>query len=242
MPAVSARTASKGRTRCCTSRGLSPPGGGAIQPLGAQPARPLRSRLRFELEARLADARQPAHLLDALRAGEGTDLVRELAQWALQQLIEAEATAVIGAGAWERTDERITHRNGHRPLRPHPQGEEIPRLPFPLDPEPGAMLAHGGAEVGSGRHEAVAYQVTQRRHVPVLDQPGVQVRPDEPEQSLVEDRSGHPVHQDVVMNSIEETLQIDINHPSVTCFDVTLRFGDCRMTAPSGSKPVARGV
>ncbi len=54
-------------------------------------------------------------LLDALRTGEGTDLVRELAQWALQQLIEAEATAVIGAGAWERADGRVTHRNGHRP-------------------------------------------------------------------------------------------------------------------------------
>jgi putative transposase len=33
----------------------------------------------------------------------------------LQQLIEAEATSVIGAGAWERTDGRITHRTGHRP-------------------------------------------------------------------------------------------------------------------------------
>ncbi len=54
-------------------------------------------------------------LLDALTIGDGTDLVRELAQWALQQLIEVEATAKIGAGAWERTDDRITHRNGHRP-------------------------------------------------------------------------------------------------------------------------------
>src|SRR5690606_28693344 len=54
-------------------------------------------------------------LLAALRTGEGTDLVRELAQWALQQLIEAEATAVIGAGAWERAEGRSTHRNGHRP-------------------------------------------------------------------------------------------------------------------------------
>ena len=54
-------------------------------------------------------------LLDALRVGEGTDLVRELAQWALQQLIEAEATEKIGAGAWERGPDRATHRNGHRP-------------------------------------------------------------------------------------------------------------------------------
>lgn len=54
-------------------------------------------------------------LLDALRVGEGTDLVRELAQWALQQLIEAEATEKIGADLWERDPARVTHRNGHRP-------------------------------------------------------------------------------------------------------------------------------
>ena len=54
-------------------------------------------------------------LLDALRVGEGTDLVRELAEWALQQLIEAEATEKIGAGPYERTDQRSNERNGHRP-------------------------------------------------------------------------------------------------------------------------------
>ncbi len=54
-------------------------------------------------------------LLDALRVGEGTDLVRELAQWALQQLIEVEATETIGAGRYERNDGRVTERNGHRP-------------------------------------------------------------------------------------------------------------------------------
>ncbi len=37
-------------------------------------------------------------LLDALTTGEGTDLVRELARWALQQLIEVEVSAKIGAG------------------------------------------------------------------------------------------------------------------------------------------------
>jgi putative transposase len=54
-------------------------------------------------------------LLDALAVGEGTDLVRQLAQWALQQLIEVEASAAIGARAWERDPGRVTHRNGHRP-------------------------------------------------------------------------------------------------------------------------------
>jgi putative transposase len=55
-----------------------------------------------------------SELLDALAVGEGTDLVRELAQWALQQLIESEATAKIGADVWERSTERTTHRNGRR--------------------------------------------------------------------------------------------------------------------------------
>ena len=54
-------------------------------------------------------------LLDALRVGEGTDLVRELAQWALQQLIDVEAAAKIGADPWERTEGRVTYRNGTRP-------------------------------------------------------------------------------------------------------------------------------
>jgi putative transposase len=53
-------------------------------------------------------------LLDALRVGDGIDLVRTLAQWAAQQLIEAEATERIGAERYERADGRVTHRNGSR--------------------------------------------------------------------------------------------------------------------------------
>lgn len=56
-----------------------------------------------------------SELLDALRVGDGVDLIRELARWTLQELIEAEAAAAIGAGRWERADGRVTHRNGHRP-------------------------------------------------------------------------------------------------------------------------------
>ena len=42
-------------------------------------------------------------LLAALAVGEGTDLVRELAGWALQELIELEAVEAIGADRWERS-------------------------------------------------------------------------------------------------------------------------------------------
>lgn len=54
-------------------------------------------------------------LLDALRVGEGVDLIREIARWVLQELIETEATQQIGAGRYERVDERLNERNGHRP-------------------------------------------------------------------------------------------------------------------------------
>ena len=54
-------------------------------------------------------------LLAALQAGEGVDLVRELARWALQELIEVEASQEIGADRYERNEERVTERNGHRP-------------------------------------------------------------------------------------------------------------------------------
>ena len=33
----------------------------------------------------------------------------------MQELIEAEATEVIGAQRWERSIDRVAHRNGHRP-------------------------------------------------------------------------------------------------------------------------------
>ena len=56
-----------------------------------------------------------SELLDAFRAGDGVDLIRESVRTVLQELIEAEATEVIGAGRYERTDTRVTDRNGSRP-------------------------------------------------------------------------------------------------------------------------------
>ena len=57
----------------------------------------------------------PYALLDALRAGGDVDLIRTSVELVLQALIEAEATAVIGAAPHERSDERTNYRNGHRP-------------------------------------------------------------------------------------------------------------------------------
>lgn len=56
-----------------------------------------------------------SELLAALKAGDVNDTVRSSLEWILQQLIEAEVTAFIGAGPHERTETRSNQRNGHRP-------------------------------------------------------------------------------------------------------------------------------
>ena len=53
-------------------------------------------------------------VLDALKASDSTDVIRKALQVMLQQLIDAEATAFIGAEPHQRTAERITQRNGTR--------------------------------------------------------------------------------------------------------------------------------
>jgi putative transposase len=56
-----------------------------------------------------------SELRAAIDVGHGGDLIRQLAEWMMQQLIELEATDTIGAGRYERTEGRTTERNGHRP-------------------------------------------------------------------------------------------------------------------------------
>src|SRR3954471_15788743 len=53
-------------------------------------------------------------VLDALRAAEVDDRIRQAAQTIYQALIEAELTAVIGAAPGERTATRTGQRNGYR--------------------------------------------------------------------------------------------------------------------------------
>ena len=56
-----------------------------------------------------------SELLEAFRAGDGVDLVPESVRIVMQELIEAEATERIGAGRYERSEDRVTDRNGSRP-------------------------------------------------------------------------------------------------------------------------------
>jgi putative transposase len=55
-----------------------------------------------------------SELLEAFRAGESVDLIRELVRLVMQELIETEASQKIGADRYERTESRVTDRNGSR--------------------------------------------------------------------------------------------------------------------------------
>jgi putative transposase len=48
---------------------------------------------------------------------EGVDFLRESLRWVVQQLMEAEVSALIGAEHGQRSEERLTHRNGYRSRR-----------------------------------------------------------------------------------------------------------------------------
>src|SRR3954451_14020186 len=53
---------------------------------------------------------------DGLRKGGelAEDPLRQIVRWAVQELMEAEVSAQIGAGRYERSSERTTQRNGYR--------------------------------------------------------------------------------------------------------------------------------
>jgi putative transposase len=54
-------------------------------------------------------------LLEALKAADVDERIRQAAATIYQALIEAELSGVIGAEPHERTPERVNYRNGHRP-------------------------------------------------------------------------------------------------------------------------------
>jgi putative transposase len=54
-------------------------------------------------------------VLEALRGTGADDRIRTAAETIYQALIDAELTAVIGAGPWERSENRTGLRNGSRP-------------------------------------------------------------------------------------------------------------------------------
>ncbi len=97
-------------------------------------------------------------LLDALRAGDGVNLIRDAVRLVMQELIELEATEAIGAARYERSDARTNERNGHRPRLLSTQASSL------LGSADGSVAVIG--EPGSGAAEAGV--VTERMPAGVL--------------------------------------------------------------------------
>jgi len=53
-------------------------------------------------------------LVEMLKTGDGAELMRRLLTTILQEMVDAEATAFVGAEPNQRTDTRTTQRNGTR--------------------------------------------------------------------------------------------------------------------------------
>ena len=98
-----------------------------------------------------------SELLDAFRAGEGVDLVRDAVRLVMQELIEVEATEAIGADRYERSDTRVTERNGSRPAVGDPgrryrvaDPQAAQGLVLPVDPRATAPDRPGVVRGGDG--------------------------------------------------------------------------------------------
>ena len=94
-----------------------------------------------------------SELLDALRAGGDLDVVREALGLVLQALIEAEAAQQIGAGRYERSATRTTHRSRARLLSTKADDVElrIPSCAGVVLPRPaGATPPQGPGPAGRG--------------------------------------------------------------------------------------------
>jgi len=85
--------------------------------------------------------------------------------------------------------------------------------------------------------DLLAASLYARTDQPVFHDPGIQERPDEFQQPLVLDPLSDLTHQFVVIDSIEEFLQIEINAPAVTFGDILLRLCHRLMSRPSLRNP-----
>src|ERR1700737_906121 len=73
----------------------------------------------------------------------------------------------------------------------------------------------------------------------VLSHPRIEECPDELQQPLVLDALGKLAHQFVMIDSIKELFQIEINHPSAALRNIPLRLSHGVMRRPTRSEPIA---
>jgi hypothetical protein len=91
-------------------------------------------------------------LLDKAEAGADPEFLRDGLRLLVQELMDAEVTHLVGAGPYERTDTRLTQRNGYRErewdTRGRDDGAADPQA-APGDLLPGTFGAAPAARAGA---------------------------------------------------------------------------------------------
>jgi transposase-like protein len=105
-----------------------------------------------------------SELLDAIRAGGDTDVLREAMALVLQELIELEAAQAIGAARYERSDERTTHRNGSRSRLLSTKAGDVltDALDIVVGDHDGSLISHHSK--GHGQQELAVSMLGGRPH------------------------------------------------------------------------------
>jgi hypothetical protein len=76
-------------------------------------------------------------------------------------------------------------------------------------------------------------------HHPCIHDPGIQIRPNQPDHPGIIDAPFEPVDQDVVVDPVKEFGQVDVHHHSFARLDVRPRGFDRVVRTPARPKPVA---
>ena len=90
-----------------------------------------------------------------------------------------------------------------------------------------------------GERAALRRTLLGRTDQPVFQHPGAKKRPDEGEHALVGHPLGHAGHQAVLVDSVEEFLEVDVNHHVVAVGDVRLCLGYGLMCRTSRTESIA---
>jgi site-specific DNA recombinase len=122
------------------------------------------------------------------------------------------------------------------PIGSAPPPQSGPATPHRANGSSGgqSLLLRSGSEWPALRRPLIPLH-----HHPIAHDSGVQVRPDQPQHCGVLDALPEPVHQDVVVDPVEELLQVHVHHDPPSRLHVRLRGQNRIVRSPSGPEAVA---
>jgi site-specific DNA recombinase len=117
--------------------------------------------------------------------------------------------------------------------------------PPPQGPQPGSDRQGGGRSTPNYLLRSGSERPTLRRalrsrlHQPLAHHPSPQEPSDQLQHTSIAHLPGHPRHQHIVIDPIEELLQIDVYHPALSFADIALRLANRLVCSPARSEAEA---